>query len=140
MSLSAANPGRSRDAGVELLAAAILMYTVVAACCSSPQTCQINAGTRAPTLMKWVDIGLAQGAGFVLIAAILDRKNAAPILAGGGLAGAVLYVSYVHARDCGLASAEPGTETPSAEGGYVSGGDLRVAGPPRVFTQWIRGT
>lgn len=99
----------SQDDVLTFLAAAILVYTIVAACCSSPQTAEINANRRAETLMKWVWIGLAQSAVFVLIATTVDKKRW-PTLIGGGLAGALLAMSYVYAKHSGLNSSAPGTE------------------------------
>lgn len=97
--------------GVAFLVSAGIVYEIIAAACSSPQTTEINAGARSATLMKWVNLGVGQAVIFVLIAAWLDRKHAAPILAGGGLAAALMYGQYMHARSAGLASSEPGTES-----------------------------
>ncbi len=76
---------------------------------SSPQTTEINAKTRAETLMKWVRIGdgVALGGG-VVAWAITGRVEALV-----GVAGVVvlMHYLYVHARDSGLASSEPETET-----------------------------
>jgi hypothetical protein len=93
---------------------AALVYDIIAAINSSPQTTEINAKKRAPTLMKWVHIGLAQCAIFVGIGTWVAYHTPgtawwAP-LAGGILAGVLLYVQYVHAKNAGLASLEPGTE------------------------------
>lgn len=96
--------------GVAFLVGAEIVYTAIAANCSSPQTTELNASTRAETLMKWVTLGLAQGAFFTIAAALYDRPHAKPILAGGVLAGGVMYVSYLHGRAAGLASKAPGTE------------------------------
>ena len=76
----------------------------------SPQTTEINAKTRADTLMKWVNIGIGQAALFVLAAAIIDKRHSGPILAGGITAGVLMYLQYIHARTAGLKSCEPGTE------------------------------
>jgi hypothetical protein len=103
-------PIDSNSNGVPFLVSAGIVYEIIAAACSSPQTTEINADTRAETLMKWVHIGLVQSAMFVTIAVWIDRKHAAPIIAGGGLAAALMYGSYWHARIAGLGSNEPGTE------------------------------
>jgi uncharacterized membrane protein len=100
----------SGSTGVAFLVSAGIVYEIVAAACSSPQTCEINAGKRAPTLMKWVHIGIGQAAIFVLAAAIVDKKNSQAILAGGIVAGVLMYAQYVHARTAGLRSPEEGTE------------------------------
>ncbi len=96
--------------GVAFLVSAGVMYEIIAAACSSPQTTELNANARAETLMKWVYIGLGQGALFMVLAALYDRKQAVPILTGGTLAAVLLYAQYVHARDAGLGSQLPGTE------------------------------
>lgn len=96
--------------GIAFLVSAGVMYEVIAAACSSPQTTELNAPARSKTLMKWVYIGVAQGILFVGLAASYDRKYAAPIVMGGGLAAGLLYIQYHHARASGLAQAGPPTE------------------------------
>lgn len=96
--------------GVPFLVSAGIVYEIIAAACSSPQTTEINADTRAPTLMKWVHIGLIQSALFVGVAAWIDKDDAVPIIAGGATAAAIMYGSYWHAREAGTKSTEPGTE------------------------------
>jgi hypothetical protein len=86
-----------------------LAYEVIAAACSSPQTAEINAGKRAETLMKWVYIGLAQVALFVIIAALLSDHPLA-VLSGGALGSGLMLAQYRHAMASGLRSTEPGTE------------------------------
>lgn len=98
------------DGGVAFLVSAGIVYEIIAAACSSPQTTEINAASRADTLMKWVNLGVGQAAVFVVIAAMLDRKCAPQILGGGALAAVLMYCQYVHARRAGLKSCLPGTE------------------------------
>ena len=100
----------SGSTGVAFLVSAGIVYEIVAAACSSPQTTEINASTRSDTLMKWVYAGLAQAGFFVVAAAAIDQRHSSPILAGGLLAGIIMFVSYVHARSAGLRSDMPGTE------------------------------
>lgn len=90
---------------------AAVVYDVISATNSSPQTTEINARARAATLMKWVYIGLAQGALFVGIgiAAEPPGKKWRPLV-GGGLAGLLLWIQYVHAKRAGLENPGPGTE------------------------------
>lgn len=95
---------------IEFMVSAGLVYEIIAAACSSPQTTEINAGARSGTLMKWVIIGMGQAAVFVLIAAIMS-KDKWPALVGGGLAGAVMWASYAHANASGLKNGGPGTES-----------------------------
>lgn len=96
--------------GVAFLVSAGVVYEVIAAACSSPQTTEINASSRSETLMKWVWIGLVQAAALVIIAAWLDKSRRAPIIAGGAMAAGIMYASYVHARNCGLRNGGAPTE------------------------------
>jgi hypothetical protein len=95
---------------VTFMVSAGLVYEIIAAACSSPQTAEINARKRSATLMKWVKIGLLQAAFFVLIAAYLDDETW-PSIVGGSLAAVIMWLSYVYANRSGLASDQPGTET-----------------------------
>ena len=104
------NTGAGSSSGIAFLVSAGIVYEIIAAACSSPQTTEINAATRSETLMKWVNLGLAQAVGFVAVAAIIDRSHAAAILWGGAIAGGLMYAQYKHANAAGLASSEPGTE------------------------------
>lgn len=105
LELEADNPG-----GVAFLVSAGIVFEIIAACCSSPQTAELNAAKRAATLMKWVNIGEATSVVFVAIAATIDPAHRNPIIAGGTLAGGLMYLYYWHGRDAGLKSNEPSTE------------------------------
>lgn len=96
--------------GIAFLVSAGIVYEIIAAACSSPQTTEINSKARSGTLMKWVHLGIAQAAIFVAVAAALDRKHRAEIIAGGTLAAVLMYGQYVHARNAGLRNGGPGTE------------------------------
>jgi len=96
--------------GIAFLVSAGIMYEIIAAACSSPQTMEINAAARADTLMKWVNIGVLQGALFIAIAAWIDAKHRRPIIAGGVTAGLLMYLQYTHAKRAGLANGGPPTE------------------------------
>lgn len=100
----------SGSAAVRVAVYAALMYDVISATNSSPQTTEINAAARADTLMKWVKLGILQGALFVGIGVALDPDRWPPLL-GGGLAAVLLWAQYVHARNSGLASGGATTET-----------------------------
>lgn len=97
-------------AAVAFMVSAGLVYEIIAAACSSPQTTEINAGARSETLMKWVYLGLGQAALFVAIAACLSDRPGA-VIAGGGIAAGLMLAQYKHANSAGLASDEPPTET-----------------------------
>jgi hypothetical protein len=96
--------------GTAFLVSAGIVYEIIAAACSSPQTTEINANARAATLMKWVNIGLVQAVAFVVIAAVMDERHRGEILAGGTLGAVLMYGSYVHAKAAGLAAPGPVTE------------------------------
>lgn len=98
------------DAAVKVAVYAALTYDIISATNSSPQTTEINAAARAETLMKWVKIGLLQAAVFALIGIYLDDERWPPAL-GAGLAGVLLWVQYVHAKNSGLKSQGSPTET-----------------------------
>ncbi len=100
----------SSSKAITFMVAAGLVYEIIAAACSSPQTTELNASTRADTLMKWVMIGMIQAGIFVAIAACMDEDHW-PAILGGGLAGAMMWASYAHAKAAGLKSTEPGTES-----------------------------
>jgi hypothetical protein len=97
--------------GVAFLVSAAVVYDIVAATNSSPQTTEINAAARADTLLKWVNIGTAQAIAFVVVAAAFDRQHRAAILTGGLVAAALLYFQYVHAKNAGLQNGGPPTES-----------------------------
>jgi hypothetical protein len=96
--------------GTAFLVSAGIVYEIIAAACSSPQTTEINAKTRSETLMKWVHLGAAQAVLFVVAAAYFDRQHRVEILTGGGVALGLMYAQYIHANRAGLASDKPGTE------------------------------
>jgi hypothetical protein len=98
--------------GIAFLVAAGIVYEIIAAACSSPQTAEINAEKRADTLMKWVHIGSVQAALFILLAANFDPKHSKSILAGGAMAWAIMYGCYYYAKWSGLKNVGlPSTET-----------------------------
>lgn len=98
------------DSAIKVAVYATLMYDIISATNSSPQTTEINVKKRGATLMKWVHLGLIQGAVFVIIGTALD-KDRWPPLVGGGLAGTLLYAQYRYAVKSGQANPGPSTET-----------------------------
>lgn len=105
-----AGGGRAAGTGIAFLVGAATVAEFIAKDVSSPQTTELNAEKRAPTLMKWVHIGQVEALGFIVIAAIIDPVFAFAFLAGGALEMAVTEVQYLHAKRCGLTSAAPPTE------------------------------
>ena len=106
--LSASAGGGSE--GVAFLVASGIVFEIIAFACSSPQTAEINIGTRGGTLMKWVHLGEGLGVAFVVLASIIDPKHSKAIVAGGALAIASSEFFYRHAKASGLAKPGPGTE------------------------------
>lgn len=102
--------GSSGTTGIAFLVSAGIVYEIIAKDVSSPQTCELNAEKRAPTLMKWVHVGQVEAAIFIAIAAGIDKKHRIPILAGGIMAMVITEGEYIHAKQAGLASTEEGTE------------------------------
>jgi len=107
--------------GIAFLVAAGIVYEIIAAACSSPQTMEINAAARAGTLMKWVNIGELQAALFIAIAASVDRQHRGAIIAGGATAGVLMYMQYAHAKRAGLAGGGPPTESYGPAAGWAKG-------------------
>jgi small neutral amino acid transporter SnatA (MarC family) len=103
--------GNAAGDGVAFIVAGGIVYEIIAANCSSPQTTEINASTRAETLMKWVYLGMAQGAVFVAVAVAFQPKQTKAFVLGGGLAAAIMWASYHHAKISGLANPGPSTES-----------------------------
>lgn len=101
--------------GIAFLVSAGIVYEIIAAACSSPQTTEINADRRAETLMKWVHIGIGQAALFIALAAYFDTAHRKPIIAGGAIAGGLMYAQYWHARDAGLKNVSGGTEDTNSD-------------------------
>jgi hypothetical protein len=107
-----------KGSGIAFLVSAGIVYEIIAANCSSPQTTELNASTRAATLMKWVHLGLGQAAIFVVAAVAFDPKHKVPIITGGVLAAAMMYGLYGHAKQAGLDRPGAPTEQHSAAQGY----------------------
>lgn len=102
--------GTTTGDGVAFIVSAGIVYEIIAANCSSPQTTELNAQARADTLMKWVNIGVAQAAAFVIIAAAFEPARKKPIILGGSLAAAAMYALYYHAKHAGLTNGGTPTE------------------------------
>lgn len=94
--------------------AATLVYTIFSANCSSPQTTELFASERSGTLWRYVRTAAWQSALLVGIMAVKSR-SAWPAL-GGGLTGAILYVTYDRAlKDGG------GQKPPTGDGNGQAG-------------------
>lgn len=100
----------TQSRAVTFMVAGGLVFEIVAAMCSSPQTAEINADRRAETLMKWVIIGLLVSILYIAVAVRID-KDRWPSILGGGMAGLILWIAYSYAKESGSKSTLPGTET-----------------------------
>ena len=101
----------SHDDGVAFLISAEVVFAIIAAFCSSPQTAEINADKRADTLMKWVWLGMGTSALFVAMAVYFTDSRKKPVIVGGALAGGILGAAYAYAKHSGLRNAGNGTES-----------------------------
>lgn len=82
-----------------------LVYQAASANLSSPQSNELDAGARAPTLQKWVRISNLESAGWVAFLCIMDG-SLWPAL-GGGLALGGMVLKYRHAISSGIAKGQP---------------------------------
>ena len=94
--------------------AAEMVYQLVGANLSSPQSNELNAGASAPTIRKWVNLTNGEAIAWIVFLCVLD-DSLWPAL-GGGLAGGGMFLKYRHAIKSGLASGEAGTENYSTGG------------------------
>jgi uncharacterized membrane protein YkvI len=102
--------GGGAGTGVPFLMGGLYVLGAVAAYCSSPQTTEINADTRADTLMKWVNFGAVQSILFIGIAATVDHQHRNALVAGGLLQLVFMYGAYLHAKESGTKNPGPRTE------------------------------
>jgi hypothetical protein len=106
----------TRDGSLDAIAfgvAADLVYNVFSATNSSPQTTELFAADRADTLWKYVKLGGAQSV--ILIGIMAYRGRSAWAIAGGALAGGMMWAMYAHA----LKSGNAGGVTPGKEHGLT---------------------
>lgn len=88
--------------------AAEMVYQLVGSNMSSPQTAELNAHARAPTITKWVNLTMAEAVVWILFLCVLDDSWWPAV--GGFLALAGMWVKYRHAISSGLRSGRPATE------------------------------
>lgn len=112
MAFTSGSAGR----GIAFLIGAATVAEFIAKDVSSPQTVEINAGARAPTLMKWVHVGQVEALAFIIIASIIDPAFAGAFLAGGLLEMAITECEYLHGKSSGLAKGGPPTEQYASNG------------------------
>jgi hypothetical protein len=88
--------------------AAEMVYQLVGSNMSSPQTAELNAPARAPTIQKWVNLTNAEAVGWIVFLCVLDG-SLWPAL-GGGLALGGMVLKYRYAIRSGLDGNEQPTE------------------------------
>ena len=96
---------------------ATLSLDVYSTLTSSPQTTEINAKTRADTLMKWVKLATVVAVAGGLAGSLVEG-NPIPVVAAGTVA-VLMYFLYEHAKRSGLSDGEVGTETTEAVAGIA---------------------
>ena len=96
-------------AAFKVAVAAEMIYQLVGSNMSSPQTAELNAGSRAATIGKWVNLTNAEAVAWIAFLAWLDKSWYWVL--GGGLALLGMYLKYKYAISSGLKNSAPGTES-----------------------------
>lgn len=118
------------------LVAALDIYSFIS---SSPQTVELNANTRANTLMKYVNMGSLAGVGVGVIGVFLapQGKKMWPAI-GAGTGVVFAHLLYMHAKQAGLKNPGTPTEQPLpaqlTEIRPVYRGQALVSSPPNYGT------
>lgn len=94
--------------GMQVVGAAELVYQLTGSNMSSPQTAELNAKARAPTIGKWVSITNIEAIGWTVFLSWLFHSFW-PVV-GGSLAWSGMWAKYRYAISSGLQSNEPPTE------------------------------
>jgi hypothetical protein len=96
--------------------AAEMVYQLVGSNMSSPQTAELNAAARAPTIDKWVKLTNYEAAAWIIFLCVLD-KSLWPAL-GGAIAGVGMWYKYKYAIRSGLENPGQPTETYEDQRGH----------------------
>jgi hypothetical protein len=89
--------------------AAEMVYQLVGSNMSSPQTAELNAAARAPTIQKWVNLTNAEAAAWTIFLCILDESMWPAV--GGIIAGTGMWLKYKYAIGSGLSNGGQPTES-----------------------------
>jgi hypothetical protein len=103
---------------VTVAVSAEMVYQLVGSNMSSPQTAELNAGARAPTIQKWVNMTNAEAVAWLMFLSFLDG-SLYPFL-GGGLALGGMVLKYRYAIQSGLKNPAPPTENYKINGSQPS--------------------
>ena len=96
-------------AALKVAVAAEMVYQLVGSNMSSPQTAELNAPARAPSIGKWVNLTVVEAVAWIAFLAWLDKSWW--WVFGGMLALAGMWAKYRYAINCGLRDGQPGTES-----------------------------
>lgn len=96
-------------AAFKVAVAAEMVYQLVGSNMSSPQTAELNAAARAPTIGKWVTLTNVEAIAWIIFLAYLDQSWWWVL--GGGLALVGMYLKYRYAIKSGIRNAGPATES-----------------------------
>ena len=106
------NPDRKKgskfERGAIVALTAEMVYQLTGSNMSSPQTAELNAQARAPTISKWVRITHWESIGWTIFFWWLYGSPWA--IVGGGLAWTGMYGKYRYAISSGLKNSGPPTE------------------------------
>ena len=124
--------GDAKGRGANMIKVAVsaeMVYQLVGSNMSSPQTAELNAGARAPTIQKWVTMTNCESVAWIVFLSLLDG-SLWPVL-GGGIALGGMVCKYKYAIKSGLSSKEPVTEnygTPTNASGADTGQAAGITG------------
>ena len=93
---------------IKIAIGAELVYQLTGANLSSPQTAELNAAARAPTIAKWVNLSNAEAVGWLVLLTVID--GTLWFAFGGVLAGAGMWAKYRYAIRSGIEKNLSGTE------------------------------
>lgn len=110
--------------GMTVVGSAELVYQLTGSNMSSPQTAELNAGARAPTIDKWVKITQYEAAAWTAFLCWLFG-NFWPVV-GGALTWSGMWGKYRYAIKCGLSSGAPPTENYKNPGQVPPNGRART--------------
>ena len=94
-----AGSGRRSHAILTAVSAEVV-WQITSKALSSPQTAELDAEARAPTIWKWVRIAGWESAGWITFLCVLDESLWPAV--GGILAGVTTYAQYRYAIKSGL--------------------------------------
>jgi hypothetical protein len=98
-------------ANLRMLSVAVsaeMVYQLVGSNLSSPQSAELNASARAPTITKWVNMTTLEAVAWIVFLCVLDQSLWP--LVGGMLAGVGMLAKYRYAISSGIANPGPATE------------------------------